>query len=96
MVNVGQLARELYGERPTDQLGVFLVGFGTHRGTVIAGSEWGADMERMRLPTARKGSWEHVVHEAVGGDALFVFDGSADGGIAGLAEPIDPARVLRG
>src|SRR3954451_9973891 len=35
-VTIGQLARERYG---TDQ--VVLVGFGTHRGTVVAGDAWG-------------------------------------------------------
>ena len=34
---------------------VVLVGFGTHRGTVIAADEWGAPMERMRVPPARAG-----------------------------------------
>jgi erythromycin esterase-like protein len=58
-----------------------LVGFGTHRGTVIAADEWGAPMERMRLPTARPGSLEDLLHRAVKGDGLFLFDGSDDGGI---------------
>src|SRR3954466_15040468 len=44
MVNVGQLVRREHAED-----GVVLVGFGTHRGTVIAGQEWGAPMERMRV-----------------------------------------------
>jgi erythromycin esterase len=72
MVNVGQLVRESRGDHDT-----VLVGFGTHRGTVIAADEWGAPMERMRVPPARNDSFEHVVHEAVGGDALFLF-GDAD------------------
>jgi len=93
MVNVGQLARQRYGERPSERLGVCLVGFGTHRGTVIAGREWGAPMERMRLPAARAESWEDLVHRAVGGDALFVFDGSADGGVPGLNRPVDHRAV---
>src|SRR4029079_13974747 len=48
MVNVGQLVRQ---EHERD--GVVLVGFGTHRGTVIAGNEWGAPMQRMRRPAGR-------------------------------------------
>lgn len=82
MVNVGQLVRQSHrGD------GVVLVGFGTHRGTVIAAEEWGAPMERMAVPAAREGSFEHAMHEAVASDALLCFDGS-DGGVAGLDEPI--------
>lgn len=54
-VNLGQLARERYGEER-----VVLVGFGTHRGAVIAVREWGAPMEVMRVPIGRPGSWEDV------------------------------------
>lgn len=92
MVNVGQLVRERHGERRNDRDGVVLVGFGTHRGTVIASSEWGAPMERMQVPEARGGTWEDLLHEAVGGDGLFVFEGSDDGGddggIPGLDQPL--------
>lgn len=79
MVNVGQLVREAHGDE-----GVALVGFGTHRGTVIAANEWGEPMERMRVPAARSGSIESLLHDAAIGDALLLFDGSEDGGIAGL------------
>src|SRR5256885_1404500 len=48
MVNVGQLVRQHHGED-----GVVIVGFGTHRGTVIAATEWGEPMERMPVPAAR-------------------------------------------
>jgi erythromycin esterase-like protein len=84
MLNVGQLVREAHGDE-----GVVLVGFGTHRGTVIAAEEWGAPMERMRVPAARAASFEDAVFEAGVGDALLVFEGSAgDGGVPGLDEPI--------
>ncbi len=79
MVNVGQLVREAHGGD-----GVVLVGFGTFAGTVIAGEEWGAAMERMRVPDARPGSWEDVLHRADIGDGLLIFDRSDDGGIRGL------------
>ncbi|MFT3776008.1 MAG: erythromycin esterase family protein [Minicystis sp.] len=69
-VNIGQLARERYGEQ-----NVLLVGFGTHRGTVIAGREWDAPMEVMRTPVARPASWEDVLHDALAGDGLIVLDG---------------------
>jgi erythromycin esterase-like protein len=67
-VNIGQLARVRYG---TDQ--VVLVGFGTHRGTVIAGDAWGAPMEVMGVPPGRRHSLEEVLHTAAPEQALFVF-----------------------
>ena len=88
MVNVGQLVRQAHHRE-----GVVLVGFGTHRGTVIAGEEWGAPMERMRVPEARAGSFEALCHEAVGRDSLFVFDGEDDGGIDGFEHPIDHRAI---
>ena len=79
MVNVGQLARERWGEDD-----VVLVGFATHRGTVIAGEEWGAPMEVMSVPPARPGSWEDVLHRAGAGDKLLLLDAVDD---AAFAEP---------
>ncbi|GAA5196093.1 hypothetical protein GCM10023322_64240 [Rugosimonospora acidiphila] len=67
-VNIGQLARERYGP---DQ--VVLVGFGTHRGTVVAGDEWGAPMRLMPVPPARPGSLEAVLSEDAPPRALSVF-----------------------
>jgi erythromycin esterase len=67
MVNTGQLAREGYGDDD-----VVLVGFGSHRGSVIAGRAWGAPMERMSVPAAQAGSWEGVFREARGADALLL------------------------
>lgn len=57
MVNTGQLAREAYGEEK-----VYLAGFASYRGTVIAGEEWGAPMEEMEVPSAREGSIEAALH----------------------------------
>jgi erythromycin esterase len=70
LLNVGQLARERWGEKE-----VVLVGFGSHRGTVIAARQWGAPMERMPVPLAREGSWEDALHRAGGEDGLLVFSG---------------------
>jgi erythromycin esterase-like protein len=83
MFNVGQLVRQQH-----DADDVVIVGFGTHRGTVIAGDEWGAPMRRMRVPPAREGSFEDVVHAAGQGDTMLLFNGHDDGGIEGLAAPI--------
>jgi erythromycin esterase len=69
MVNVGQLARERYGEDD-----VVIVGFGSHHGTVLAADEWGEPVQRMPLPPARAGSLEALLHDAVPeATALFVF-----------------------
>ena len=83
MFNVGQLVRQAH-----DADDVVLVGFGTHHGTVIAGAEWGAPMQRMRVPNAEPASFEAAMHAAGRGDALLVFDGSDDAGVPGLDDPI--------
>jgi len=70
-LNVGQLVRERHARD-----GVGLVGFSTHRGSVIAGDEWGAHMEKMKVPAGRAGSWEDVLHELAPCDQLVVFDDS--------------------
>jgi erythromycin esterase-like protein len=70
MVNIGQLARERWGEGDA-----FIAGFTSHRGRVIAAPAWDAPMERMRVPPARPGTWEDVLHRAAdGGDRLLLFD----------------------
>jgi erythromycin esterase-like protein len=73
MVNVGQLTRERHeGE------GVVLVGFGSYQGTVIAGKEWEAPMETMRVPPGREGSWESVLHRAGDDNKLLIFTEAPD------------------
>lgn len=72
MLNVGQLARERHGRDH-----VVLVGFGTHRGSVIASPRWGGPVRRMRVPPARPGSLEDLLHDAAVGDAAFVLTGGA-------------------
>src|SRR5207244_12443613 len=73
MVNVGQLVRERHAEE-----GVVLVGFGSHRGNVIAGQEWEAPMEQMPVPPAREGSWEDVLHRSGETDKLLLLDDVRD------------------
>jgi erythromycin esterase-like protein len=68
MVNVGQLLRERHG--PGE---VVLVGLGGYAGGVVAGAEWGAQMQRMPVPRARAGSLEAVLHERLGRDSLLVW-----------------------
>jgi erythromycin esterase len=57
MVNVGQLVREQHSGE-----GVYIAGFGTYEGTVIAAQAWGAATKEMQVPVARPGSWEEILH----------------------------------
>ncbi|EXG81048.1 erythromycin esterase family protein [Cryptosporangium arvum] len=67
MVNLGQLGRERWGDDA-----VVLVGFGSHRGQVLAGPAWGAPVEVMPVPPARAGSLEAILDASVPEPALFV------------------------
>lgn len=67
MVNVGQLVREKWGRAAS-----FSVGFGSYRGSVIAGSSWGVPMQQMPVPEARRGSWEELLHRAGPGDRVIL------------------------
>jgi len=55
--NMGQLARELFGDR------VYSIGFSTFAGTVTAAQDWGAPAERRRVRPAMHGSCEDLFHE---------------------------------
>jgi erythromycin esterase-like protein len=68
MVNIGQLVRQGHGPK-----GVVLIGFGSYQGRVIAGQEWDAPMEVMRVPPGRAGSWEEVLHRAGADNKLLIF-----------------------
>jgi len=87
VVNLGQLARERYGD---DE--VALIGFGSHRGSVIAADGWGESMERKPVPEGIAGSYEDVFHRAVDtpssgpdSDALLIGDEIKE--VDPLAEP---------
>jgi len=56
--NIGQLLRQRHGKSK-----VFALGFGTHRGTVLAGRAWESPMERMTIPRAMAGSTEDLLHK---------------------------------
>lgn len=100
-VNIGGLARERYGHE-----NVALVGFGTHRGTVLAGQAWDHPEEVMPLPSAREGSYEHFFHQAAlksdcdqffclfGRDSSPEFDETRGHRAVGVV--YDPARESRG
>ncbi|MBO1513674.1 erythromycin esterase family protein [Metabacillus bambusae] len=69
IVNVGQLLREQKGKED-----IFIVGFGTHRGTVIAADQWGVNFEKMIIPPAEAGSFEDALHKAGPSDKLLIFN----------------------
>lgn len=74
LVNVGQLIRE----RHTAQ-GVALVGFASHRGTVLAAAAWGAPESVLPVPEARTNSHEDLLHRALGEPAVLVFGDDRSG-----------------
>lgn len=54
--NIGQLCRKEFGD------GAYLVGFGTHSGTVAAASEWDGPMELKDVRPALPNSYEQLCH----------------------------------
>jgi erythromycin esterase-like protein len=56
-LNIGQLARERYGD---DAL---LIGFSTYAGRVTAATDWGGPAERKRVRPARHDSYESMLHD---------------------------------
>ncbi len=73
MYNLGELARMNHSDK-----GVFLLGFGSYKGTVIAGRSWGADMQDIQFPEAIKGSWEYLLHKASIANKLLLMDDFAN------------------
>lgn len=69
MVNLGQLAREEWGNNR-----VYLTGFSGYKGAVIAGEEWGAPMQEMEVPEARADSIEGWLHNEYRRNGLIIFN----------------------
>lgn len=59
LLNLGELVRLKHSEK-----GVFLIGFGGYRGSVIAGKRWGAPMQEIDMGIPPEDSWEGLLHEA--------------------------------
>lgn len=68
LVNVGQLIREQCGEE-----NIYIIGFGTHRGTVISADQWGSKLEQKIVPPAQSGSWEDLFHLVGSHDKILIF-----------------------
>lgn len=79
--NIGQLARERWGEE------VALIGFGTHAGTVSAATDWDGEREVKRVLPSRRDSFERLCHDS--GVERFVLDLIGDAVLAKrLGEPL--------
>ncbi|MEX2365153.1 MAG: protein-L-isoaspartate(D-aspartate) O-methyltransferase, partial [Pseudohongiellaceae bacterium] len=55
-INVGSLCRQQFGDS------AYLIGFGTHQGTVAAASDWGAPMEIKTIEPSAPDSYERLCH----------------------------------
>jgi erythromycin esterase len=68
-INIGKLAREEYGRD-----NVFIIGFSSYKGTVLAGTGWGAPMQKMPMPPGISGSVEDLFKQAGGKNRYMIFD----------------------
>jgi erythromycin esterase-like protein len=84
-LTLGQLARDLYGDKSR------LIGFSTYSGTVTAASEWGGIAERKTVRPSLPASVEELLHETQR-KAFFV--PMRDDGLVS-AEPLDDVRLAR-
>jgi protein-L-isoaspartate(D-aspartate) O-methyltransferase len=57
-INVGHLCRKHFGDD------AYLIGFGTHHGTVAAASDWGAPMEVKTVRPSHPESYERLCHDS--------------------------------
>jgi protein-L-isoaspartate(D-aspartate) O-methyltransferase len=57
-INVGHLCRKHFGDD------AYLIGFGTHHGTVAAASDWGAPMEIKTVRPSHPDSYERLCHDS--------------------------------
>ena len=69
-INIGQLLRENHEEKS----GVYIVGFASNEGEVIAGRQWGAPMEKMVVPPGMQGSVENLLHKDSAEDKIIILD----------------------
>lgn len=65
-LNIGQLVKERFQDRAR------LIGFGTHKGTVAAATDWDGEMEVKTVRPSLSGSYERLSHDS--GLARFLLD----------------------
>lgn len=73
--NIGQLCRKEFGDQ------AYLIGFGTHGGTVAAATEWGGPMEVKEVRPALANSYEQLCHAT--GHARFMLGLRGGGDLSG-------------
>lgn len=66
MYNLGELVRLKH------EGDCVLVGFGSYKGEVIAGRNWGAPMRKIKMPPAPKPTWEYLLHASSPQDKLLM------------------------
>ena len=67
--NIGQLSRERFGAE-----NVFLIGFTTYKGNVLAARSWGGKMEKMKIPNAIPKSVESQLNQLEHEAMYVIFD----------------------
>lgn len=55
-ISIGQLLKKQLGNK------IFSVAFGSNSGAVYAGYYWDAPLMEIKVPAAREGSWENILH----------------------------------
>jgi erythromycin esterase-like protein len=83
-LNLGQLMRERFGK------GVFLLGFSTYDGTVIAADRWGGPHRVHTISQARPESYAGLFHAADVGNALLMLPRGSE-----LSQALDTYRPKR-
>lgn len=81
-LNIGQLVKERFGEEAR------LIGFGTHKGTVAAATDWDEPMEVKAVRPSLPESYERLCHDS--GVASFLLDlreGENEEAVEALLEP---------
>jgi protein-L-isoaspartate(D-aspartate) O-methyltransferase len=56
-INIGQLCREHFGDD------AYIIGFGTHTGTVAAADDWDGPVRFKEIVPSRDGSYERLCHD---------------------------------
>ncbi|MDE2471680.1 MAG: protein-L-isoaspartate(D-aspartate) O-methyltransferase [Bradyrhizobium sp.] len=84
--NLGHLCRRMFGDH------AYLVGFGTHGGTVAAASEWGGPMKVKQIQPSQPGSYEQLCHAT--GHAHFLLGLRGNNGLSD-AEALGKERLER-